>query len=643
MEKQHAVFDTEIIGTHDPVFLTCVKIIETQKTHAFWHHKKGHLAKFIKLLDNPNLVWVGFNSYKFDNPLLTAWVHGHPASTIKLLATKIIRDKLMPWDAYSLIGLKPLDFDHIDLFEVAPGRMISLKTYAGRMHYPSMVDLPFHFDKDLTDRECKVLEQYCLNDLGVTEALFNQLREDLVLREQLGDLYGLDLRSKSSQQISEAILKKVVGLGKNTSTRPLSITWQRPSILKTRSKALNTLIADMEATDFAIDGEGSPVLPTWLDEAPLELHGGTYKVGIGGLHSQHDKNLYVEATDEWLISDFDVASYYPSLILNCGYVPKLGGRGQEFLDTYRDIYEQRLAAKHAGDKKTAGVLKLALNGAYGKLGSSFCSFYAPDLMLAVCLTGQLNLLILIDALAKQKQVEVLSANTDGITVRYHRDVRDNILKAVAANAKTTGFEYEETQYRTIAMKDVNNYIVVKTDGGIKAKGLYAPISLEKNPTATVCAQAAAEYLSTGTKPEVFIKKQKALEPFLSIRAVKGGGIQHSKYEVRDDWVEESPRKWMRYKEGCDTKVYVTRVSRPAPIEVGTGGKPFGRVARWFMSTKQQPPITYVESGNKVPKTDGAQICMVIPPTLPKDIDYAWYVNETYDILRDLGVDISNTI
>ena len=85
------------------------------------------------------------------------------------------------------------------------------------------------------------------------------------------------------------------------------------------------------------------------------------------------------------------------------------------------------------------------------------------------------------------------------------------------------------------------------------------------------------------------------------------------------------------------------MSRPAPIEVGTGGKPLGRVARWFMPTKQHPPITYVESGNKVPKTDGAQICMVIPPTLPKDIDYAWYVNETYDILRDLGVDISNTI
>ena len=35
--------------------------------------------------------------------------------------------------------------------------------------------------------------------------------------------------------------------------------------------------------------------------------------------------------------------------------------------------------------------------------------------------------------------------------------------------------------------------------------------------------------------------------------------------------------------------------------------------------------------------------MKLPQEIPKDIDYTWYVNETYDILRDLGVDISNTI
>ena len=62
-----------------------------------------------------------------------------------------------------------------------------------------------------------------------------------------------------------------------------------------------------------------------------------------------------------------------------------------------------------------------------------------------------------------------------------------------------------------------------------------------------------------------------------------------------------------------------------------------------MCTKKQPPITNAINGNKIPKTDGAQLCMKLPQEIPKDIDYAWYVNETYDILRDLGVDISNTI
>ena len=33
------------------------------------------------------------------------------------------------------------------------------KTYAGRMFYPSMVDLPFHHDTDLTPKEQLVLEK----------------------------------------------------------------------------------------------------------------------------------------------------------------------------------------------------------------------------------------------------------------------------------------------------------------------------------------------------------------------------------------------------------------------------------------------------------------------------------------------------
>ena len=637
MKKQHIVFDTEIIGSSDPVFLVCTKVIETGVTQAFWYHKKGDVVKFNKLLEDPNYVFVGFNSIKFDAPLIAAWINGRPVETIKMMATKIIHQRMQPWESYRMAGMEGLKFDHIDLIDTAPGVMISLKTYAGRMNYPTMVDMPFHHDQDLTAKECKVLEAYCKNDLGVTEALYKRVIGEITLREQLGAEYGLDLRSKSGPQVAETILKKVVGVGKAAMTKPDSIEYELPSIIKLNNPELIHLVDKLHDQRFYIDDNGSPTLPGWMD-APLELHGGLYKFGIGGLHSQHDTRYYTEANDEWLVSDFDVASYYPTLILKCGLIPTLGGKGARLIKEYRRIYNLRLEAKNSGNKGVAATLKLALNGLYGKLGSIYSSFYAPELMLAVCLTGQLNLLNLIDRLAKQKGIEVVSANTDGITVRYQISKRDAVLKAVALNARQTGFEWEETHYTKLAMKDVNNYLALKANGEVKAKGLYAPTSLEKNPTMEVCSRAVAEYLKKGTKPEAFIKKQKDITLFVTIRGVSDGGVQHTKFTMVDDWVESevSPGHWYR-PEWPETRAMVKRKSRPKPVPVGTGGKPFGRVARWYMTTKDMPPITNAVNGNKVPKTEGAQLCMTLPDTLPADIDYQWYVDETYSILEDMGV------
>lgn len=675
MKKQHVVFDTEIIGLKNPVFLVCTKIVETGETQAFWHHKRGDLARFQKLLTQPNLTWVSFNGIKFDAPLLAAWINGRPVETLKLIAMQIIEQRMMPWEAYKLAGIDGLAFDHIDLIEVAPGVMVSLKTYAGRMHYPSMIDLPFHHDQDLTPAQCKVLETYCKNDLGVTEALFKRLDEEITLREQLGARYGLELRSKSGAQVAEAILRKTAGLGKATMNRVATITYTLPPIIKLKNKALKALAERLEGEVFRVDGNGSPELPDWMDE-PIELHGGIYKVGIGGLHSQHDQQLYVEADDEYEISDIDGESYYPNTIIKCGLIPRLGGnKGEKFLEAYEALLQQRVDAKHAAQegqnqinllrtnpenlnhkevkkeylrlsdriqiaKAVAKSLKLAVNGTFGKLGNIYCSFYSPDLMLATTLTGQLNLLNLIDAVSRIKGVRVLSANTDGIMVHYPKAMRDELFKAVDANSKQTGFKYEETRYSKAAMKDVNNYLAIKTDGEIKAKGLYAPLSLEKNPTAPVCALAAAAYLQKGVKPATFIKRQKKLEPFLSIRAVKGGGIQHTRFETVDDWelrldTGSARNEW--YSPTLERTVH--RKSKPDAAVVGVGGKPFGRVARWYMSTRQQPPITYVSNGNAVPLTEGAQLCMSLPSVLPADLDHNWYIKRTYEMLRAMGVDI----
>lgn len=671
LKKQHAIFDIEIIGKYKPVFLVCVKIIETQETFAFWQHKRGDLKRFLALVDQEHLTWVSFNGIKFDAPLIAAWINGRDANMLKMICMKIVDERMMPWESYKLAGMDGLKFDHIDLIEVAPGVMTSLKTYAGRMDYPSMVDLPFHHDDDLTPAQCKVLEAYCKNDLGVTEALFHRLKDELALRAAMSIEYGMDLRSKSDAQIAEAILKQKTKIGKTSPLHQPYVEYRVPDFIRTTNPQINALIEKLEDEKFFIDSvTHSPILPAWLEE-PFALHGGSYQVGIGGLHSKHDKQVCHLASDDYLISDIDAEAYYPTTILNCGLVPKMGGnKGDAFIAAYREIYERRREAKRIAKegqrqidllrenpkglthkdvkkeylrlvevvqvaKSAAQSLKIAQNGAYGKLGSIYSPFYSPDLMLAVCLTGQLNLLCLIDTLSRLRGVSVLSANTDGIMVGYKASMRDKVLAVVTKSGKQTGFNYEETRYAKAALKDVNNYIAIGLDGYVKSKGLYAPAGLQKNPTAPVCSQAAAEYLKNGTRPEKFIAKQKKLEPFLAIRNVKGGGIQHTKFVEADDWVNVEHKVW----HSPSSDKVEKRVSRPKPFAVGQGGKPFGRVARWYMSTKAQPPLTYVSNGNQVPKTQGAQLCMTLPLTLPIDLDRAWYVQETYEMLNAMGVTI----
>lgn len=634
--NQHIVFDTEIIGKQKPVFLLRAKIIETQERFGFWHKD---LKKAISLLERPNLIWVGFNSYKFDLPLVAAWINGKDVHAIKELATQITEQRLMPWDAMALAGCggMTLDINHVDIFEVAPGPMTSLKTYAGRMNYPSIIDLPFHHDKDLTPKECKVLDAYCDNDLGVTEKLFFELKEQRELRRLMSEEHQLDLRSKSDAQIAEAIMKKMTKVYKRIPAPPRHfVTYKTPAIIKTKNATLKALIKRVDKQEFDLVKD-SPVLPDWMANDFVKLNMGEYAFGLGGLHSKHDKCAYHEASDDYWISDFDVTSYYPNIILKLNLIPQMGaGKGEAFIEAYRHLYDQRIAALKAGNTIAANSLKISLNGLFGKLGSKYCAFYSPDLLLAVTITGQLNLLCIIEALSKHRSIGVLSANTDGVTIGYPPSMRDKVMEAIAENAKRTGFEYKETRYAKLAMKDVNNYIAIKLDGKAKTKGLYADEGLMKNPTTPICSHAAVAYLMDGTLPEKFIKKEKKLEPFLSIRNVKGGCIQHHKTKLVDDWYE-TDKGWKA--KGDDTVPLEKRKSRPAPRTVEYGGTPLGRVARWYYTTETMPPIRYVTNGNMVPKTEGARECLRLPETFPKDLDYQRYIDDTYQILRDIGLNL----
>ena len=166
--------------------------------------------------------------------------------------------------------------------------------------------------------------------------------------------------------------------------------------------------------------------------------------------------------------------------------------GRTFLSTYTSLINQRVAAKkqagelkkkikELGDSAPASMigdfeyadatnegLKVCINGTYGKLGSSFSLLYSPSSMLAVTMTGQLSLLMLIETL-ELHGFRVVSGNTDGFVTLVPKDKYDLYDGLCLDWELKTGFNLEETQYKGLYSRDVNNYFALTTYVILKAK------------------------------------------------------------------------------------------------------------------------------------------------------------------------------
>jgi hypothetical protein len=286
--------------------------------------------------------------------------------------------------------------------------------------------------------------------------------------------------------------------------------------------------------------------------------------------------------------DYDVASYYPAIMLNCNLVPM--NTGKTFLEEYRTLFNRRLEGKKAKNMVIADSLRIALNGTFGKTANRYSPLYSPDVMINITLTGQLTLLNLIEIL-EDKGVTVISANTDGIMLYYRKHAQPIIDRAIAEFSERTGFIFEGTYYRSVALKDVNNYYAVKGDRTVKIKGIYSAPTLSKNPTAPIVSKAVADWLAHGTPFKETLKSQN-INDFISVRNVTGGGVQGDNY--------------------------------------------LGKVVRWYQTTEQMPPLTYASNGNKVAKTDGARACMTLPKNIPEDLNFDWYFQAIIKTITDIG-------
>lgn len=587
------VIDTEVYKDY---FLLSMLRLDDGKIRHFEFHADSKLdVNKITALFRTETV-ISFNGNNYDIPIISAAIAGYTNQQIKDLSDSIIKSNQPSWVVLRTHNFRLIKADHIDLIEVAPGRS-SLKIYGGRMNAPKMQDLPIDPSSNISPKQRDELREYCENDLHTTALLYKALKPQIDLRAGLSSQYGMDLRSKSDAQIAETVIvSEMTKITKESYGKPalkenMTFSYIDPMIVDFHNKKLIILIINLCKHRFTLGLNGAVQIPDWLRDTKIEIGTSRYQMGIGGLHSC-EKSQHIKADDDHILLELDVASYYPNIILQQRLAPK--SMGAPFLRVYQSIVTRRLKAKHDGDKVTADVLKIAINGSFGKLGSKYSALFAPELLIQTTITGQLALLMLIEAI-ELAGAKVVSANTDGVVILCPRKLEKRVEEVAFDWMLSTSFDLERTDYRELASRDVNNYVAVKLDGKTKGKGVFASAGLAKNPDDPIIAHAVVQYVAHAIPLEITIRNCKDITQFVVIRRVQGGATWQGEY--------------------------------------------LGKAVRFYHSNTVPSAqcIHYATNSNRVPNSAGAQPLMQLPDTFPEDVDYNYYLVEAEKLLREVGL------
>jgi hypothetical protein len=600
-----AALDTEC---YKDFWLTSLKRLDNGKRIVFVQYEGHPLDRrgLHEALKRCKLVT--FNGMVYDMPMIGLALQGVPCATLKRCSDFIIQGNMRSWDAEREFNFRIPEYDHIDLIEVVP-TMVSLKVCMGRLHCPKLQDLPIEHDASISPDDRPRIIEYNENDLDGTIALYRKFQKQIELREKMSVEYGIDLRSKSDAQVAEAVIKsKLTAMTGSKPTKPgikaRTFKFKFPGFLRNAGPIVQEVIQRVREADFIIEHTGYVKMPKQLSDAKIKIGQGVYRMGIGGLHSSEKSTMHVADADTLLI-DRDVASYYPAIIIGTGLFPR--HLGQAFLDIFRNIRDTRINAKKSGLKVIAETLKIVLNGSFGKFGSPWSILYAPDLMIQVTLTGQLALLMLIEAI-ESWDIPVISANTDGIVIKcptYKYEILGYIIETWE---QRTGFETEETRYRLLASRDVNSYIAIKDAGGAKLKGAFAepePVASSwPSPHNQICITAVCDFLEHGIPIDMTIKGCGDIRHFVEVRNVTGGATWRGEYLGR-------AVRWYKAR----------------------GGEPI------YYKKENKATKTRAAGGhNKVAGTDGGRPLMYMDGSIPADLDIDAYVEEARGILKDIGFD-----
>lgn len=478
--------------------------------------------KLRRFLDR-RIQLIGFNNLSYDGPLLVALCTWNArdilAELFNLSARLIADDNRQDEGLRALRYPRDMKWSQMDLMKIMAfdARGVSLKQVAIHLRWRRIQDLPLPYDHQVQPDEVATILDYNLNDVLITHELYKAIQPQIRLRSELSQLFEVDLSSASDSKMANLLLEKIYAREAGQETRTDVARLRNLRTLRRQVRLAECIAPDIEFQTPALQAlkkelEGMVVIAErgFGYQKTVQWDGCEYEMGTGGLHSK-DRPGKFRATEQYILRDADVSSYYPSIMIRNRIKP--AHLSEDFIRILQKITQERLEAKRAGNKAKADGLKITINSIFGKLGSDTFWLQDAQAMLAVTVSGQLYLLMLIEALTLAG-IAVLSANTDGILCKIPRQLEVQYREICAAWQGKTGFELEFSDYVLYVRSDVNDYITQKVDGTTKEKGRYATeLDLKKGYKYPVVPRCLYEYFVNGKPVEQTLRETQDILDF----------------------------------------------------------------------------------------------------------------------------------
>lgn len=468
---------------------TAINIDTEQIVQYVIHKDKNDILELISHL-NKCKGQIGFNSNDFDYPIIhyildnwknwLAIFRNNNQAIIDLIykkAQEIINNQNQQ-GFFPSINYKDIKIPQLDLFKIwhynNRARMTSLKSLEISMNYPNVMDMPIHHSKeDITLEEVEDILKYNLNDVLATYEFYKKSLEKIALRKQIQAKYNIPCINYSDSKIGESLLLSLYC--KQNNLNPYDVKKLRSyrenidfnniifDYIKFESKEFNNFLKDLKSIKIK-ETKGA------FSKSVL-YKGFKYDYGTGGIHGCIKPGVY-ESDNNYIIIDCDVTSLYPNVAIKNGlYIKHLG---KSFIELYdKDIVQERIRAKKAGEMSTSDALKFSANSVYGKSNDENSFLYDPKYTMATTINGQLLLTMLAERFADElNDTTVLQVNTDGITLKIPRDQEELYYLICEQWEQDTKLDLEYVEYSKMIIRDVNNYMAITTTGKVKYKGAF---------------------------------------------------------------------------------------------------------------------------------------------------------------------------